>query len=241
MLSTDYLHICINRKGLSNLKGIQSVCYLSYLIYIVLGTGIADTLKEGIVALAVTVLVLHPVAVGYNGCFPVVKGIIAFGMAESEKIVVLSAEAGSEISRFEDCLGKDDLWVFDAVSLESGIEVGKGELVSLRLLLFLTCELGKLTVTLHNLFTERTEKRQWIGALPCTINVQSLKADVEVTAGAASTGADSSDDAPGLNRHALFGINLTEVTIETSHGAVVQDDVVAVTGVAMLGFNDRSR
>lgn len=73
------------------LQGSQLLGYLSHLIYIVLGTGIADTLKEGIVALTVTVLVLYPVAVGYHGLLPVVEGIVALGMSETEEVVAFTA------------------------------------------------------------------------------------------------------------------------------------------------------
>lgn len=60
-------------------------------------------------------------------------------------------------------------------------------------------------------------------------------------AGAASAGADSPDDGPGQYRHALLDIDLTKMTIEASHGAVVKDDIVAVAGIAVRCLDHDSR
>lgn len=80
--------------------------------------------------------------------------------------------------------------------------------------------------------------KEWkrISALPCAVAVQPLKADVQVVAGAASAGADTANDGSCLYRHPLFSVDLTEMTIKTLYGTVVEDDIVAVTGVAVHRF-----
>ena len=98
---------------------LQSVCYLSNLINIIFGTGIADALQEGIVVLVVTVFVLHFVLVGDDAFFPVVKNVVAVRVTEAEEVVVLVAHTGAETAGFEDGLGKNDLRVFDAMLLRA--------------------------------------------------------------------------------------------------------------------------
>ena len=88
---------------------------------------------------------------------------------------------------------------------------------------------------------ERTEQWQWVGALPFAVTVQTLKTDVQVIACTASAGADAPNDGSGLYRHSLLGVNLTEMTVEASHGSMVKDDIVAVTGVAAHRFHHDSR
>lgn len=102
---------------------LQSVCYLSNLINIIFGTGIADALQEGIVVLVVAVLVLHFVLVGDDALFPMVKNVVAVRVPETEEVVVLIADTGAETASFKDGLGKDNLRIFDAVLLQRGIEV----------------------------------------------------------------------------------------------------------------------
>ena len=52
--------------------------------------------------------------------------------------------------------------------------------------------------------------------------------------GGAAGGADKSDDSTCLHFAAFFGIDLTKVTIKTAEAAVVEDDIVAVAGVAVV-------
>lgn len=60
-------------------------------------------------------LVLHFVPIGNNRLFPVVEAIVAFGVSETEEVVILAADTGAETPGFENGLGKDYLRIFDAV------------------------------------------------------------------------------------------------------------------------------
>lgn len=55
------------------------------------------------------------------------KAIVAFGVSESEEIVMLIADTGAETSGFEDGLGEDNLRVFDAMANQCGIKVPYGQ------------------------------------------------------------------------------------------------------------------
>ena len=46
-------------------------------------------------------------------------------------------------------------------------------------------------------------------------------------------GTDESDNRTRLYHHSLLGMYLTKVTIEAAEVAVVEDDIVAVAGVAV--------
>jgi hypothetical protein len=52
---------------------------------------------------------------------------------ETEEVVMLVADTGTETAGFKDGLGKDDFRVFDAVLLQCGIEVLDGQLLYARL------------------------------------------------------------------------------------------------------------
>lgn len=52
-----------------------------------------------------------------------VKDVVAVRVPETEEVVVLVADAGTETAGFEDGLGKDNFRVFDAVLLQGSIEV----------------------------------------------------------------------------------------------------------------------
>ncbi len=59
--------------------------------------------------------VLHFVLVGNDALFPMVEDVVAVRVPESEEVVVLVADTGSETAGFEDGLGKDNLRIFDAM------------------------------------------------------------------------------------------------------------------------------
>ena len=69
-------------------------------IYIVFCTGITNTLEERIIALSVTVFILYPISVGDDRLFPVIEGVVTLGVFESEEIVVLTADTGTEGAGF---------------------------------------------------------------------------------------------------------------------------------------------
>ena len=50
---------------------------------------------------------------------------------------MLVADRGTEVARFEDGLGKDNLRIFDAVFLQCGIEVLNGQFLCIRLLIII--------------------------------------------------------------------------------------------------------
>ena len=61
--------------------------------------------------------ILYFVLVGDDGLFPVVKDVVAVRVPETEEVVVLIAHTGTETAGFKDGLGKDNLRIFDTVSL----------------------------------------------------------------------------------------------------------------------------
>ena len=152
---------------------LQSVCYLSNLINIIFGTGIADALQEGIVILVVTVLVLHFVLVGDDALFPVVKNVVAVRVPETEEVVVLVTDTGAETAGFKDGLGKDDFRVFDAVLLQGGIEVLYRQLCRLCFLIIyrrvLTADFRQSVIEGVYLPVEGLDERHGIDAGPTVV------------------------------------------------------------------------
>ena len=61
--------------------------------------------------------VLHLVLVGDDAFFPMVEAIVALWVSEPEEVVMLIADSGAEMAGFEDGLGKNNLRIFDTVSL----------------------------------------------------------------------------------------------------------------------------
>jgi hypothetical protein len=64
---------------------------------------------------------------------------------------------------------------------------------------------------------------------------------VKVRAGGTASGAHDSDNRALPVHRSLLGVDLTEVTIEAAEVAIIDDDIVAVAGVAMVYGSNPAR
>ena len=152
---------------------------------------------------------------------------------------MLIADTGTEASCFEDGLGKDNLRIFDAMSLQCGIKILDSQLLGARLHIIiyrrvLTGDICETLVEGLHLLIQRLDEWQWIYTCPAVVDRKPLKLQMEMWTGGTACRTYKSYDCSCLYHRSLLGIDLTKVTIEAAEIAMIDDDIVAVAGIAVV-------